>query len=247
MEQTVIQVNNLNFSYGTQRVLKNLDFYANRGEFVGVIGSNGSGKSTFVKLLLDELKSDSGEIYLFGQDIKKFKDFKRIGYVAQNSISLGNNFPATVLEIVKLGLYSKYGFLKFGKNAKQKAMQALELVGMQNYANRLITNLSGGQKQRVMLAKALAGDCDLLILDEPTTGIDRATSSEIYEILKQKCKEQNITVLMVTHDSERASKYCSRILCLGKGNFLELTKEQLELELKYHHKHADNGEDDGNI
>ena len=245
MEQNIIQVNNLSFSYGTQKVLKGLDFYIRKGEFVGLIGSNGSGKSTFIKLLLDELKSDFGEIQLFGQDIKKFKDYRRIGYVAQNSIELGSNFPASVLEIVKLGTYSKYGFLKFG--AKNKALQALEWVGMQKYANRLISNLSGGQKQRVMLAKALVSDCDLLILDEPTTGVDRKTSAQIYELLKQKAIQQKTAVLMVTHDSEHASKYCSRILCLGLGNFLELTKEQLELELRYHHKHIDEGEDNGNI
>lgn len=245
MEQNIIQVSNLNFSYGSQKVLKNLDFYINRGEFVGLIGSNGSGKSTFVKLLLDKLKSDSGEIRLFGQEINKFREYRRIGYVAQNSISMSNNFPATVLEIVKLGTYNNCGFLKYC--SKTKAMQALEEVEMGQYADRLISNLSGGQKQRVMLAKALASDCELLILDEPTTGVDRTTSTHIYELLKKKCIEQNLTVLMVTHDSERASKYCSRILCLGSGNFLELTKEQLELELRYHHKHADDGEDNGNI
>ena len=244
--KNIIQVNNLSFSYANQKVLKNLDFYIEKGEFVGLIGSNGSGKSTFIKLLLNELEPDKGEIQLFEKDIKKFKDYKRIGYVAQNSIALGSSFPATVLEIVKLGAYNKHGFFKFGSTTEQ-AMQALQYVGMQAYTKKLISNLSGGQKQRVMLAKALVSDCDLLILDEPTTGVDRKTSAQIYELLKQKAIQQKTAVLMVTHDSEHASKYCSRILCLGLGNFLELTKEQLELELRYHHKHIDEGEDNGNI
>lgn len=239
--QEIIKVQNLSFSYGSKPVLRRLDFYLEKGEFLAVLGSNGAGKSTFIKILLGELIADQGEIKLFGQDIKDFKDYRRIGYVAQNSASLCSNFPAKVIEIVGLGLYGKPVVDK-----KQRIMQALKTVEMQDYAHNLIGNLSGGQKQRVMLAKAIVSDPDLLILDEPTAGVDRQTTDQIYKILKQKTQEGK-TALIVTHDQERVAEYCSRILCLGGGCFLRLTKEQVLLERKYKHKHEDIGDVNGNI
>lgn len=238
----IINVSDLSFSYGSYWVLRRLDFYLRQGEFLAVLGANGTGKSSFLKILLGELQADQGNIQLFGQDIKEFKDYRRIGYVAQNSISLCSNFPAKVQEIVGLGLYGTSS-----QNKKQKIMQALQTVGMQDYANSLIGNLSGGQKQRVMLAKALISDCDLLILDEPTTGVDRQTTEHIYQILKDKTTTQSKTVLIVTHDQERAAEYCSRIICLGGGCFLNLTKEQILLEQKIHHKHEHIEDNNGNI
>ncbi|HHW89507.1 MAG TPA: metal ABC transporter ATP-binding protein [Clostridiales bacterium] len=240
--EDIIKVNDLYFSYGTHPVLRRLDFYLRQGEFVAILGSNGSGKSTLLKILLGQLQADQGCIELFGQDIKRFKDYNRIGYVAQNSISLCSNFPAKVIEIVGLGLYGS----PF-KNKKQQALQALEAVGMQDYAHSLIGKLSGGQKQRVMLAKALASNCDLLILDEPTTGVDSQTTEHIYQILKDKTTQQGKTVLIVTHDQECAARYCSRILCLGAGSLLYLTKEQVLLEQKYKHKHTETEDGNGDI
>ncbi|HEY8443669.1 MAG TPA: metal ABC transporter ATP-binding protein [Clostridia bacterium] len=240
--ENIIEVNNLYFSYGSVPVLRRLDFYLKKGEFLAVLGSNGAGKSTFIKILLGELQPDQGEIKLFGQDIKSFKDYCKIGYVAQNSASLCANFPAKVSEIVGLGLYGVPA-----QNKKQKIAQALETVGMLEYANSLIGNLSGGQKQRVMLAKALVGGGELLILDEPTSGVDRQTTNNIYQILKDKTVNEGKTIMIVTHDQERAAEYCSRIVCLGGGCFMRLTKEQVLLERKYKHKHEELEDADGNI
>lgn len=238
--ENIIEVTNLNFSYDSRPILRRLDFYLDKGEFLAVLGSNGAGKSTFIKVLLGELQAQ-GEIKLFGQNINDFKDYRKIGYVAQNSVSLCANFPAKVYEIVGLGLYGLSV-----PNKKQRILDALKTVGMQDYANSLIGSLSGGQKQRVMLAKALVSDAELLILDEPTAGVDNQTTRRIYQILKDKTQEGK-TVLIVTHDQERAVEYCSRILCLGGGCFMHLSKEQVELERKYKHKHKQIEDGNGNI
>jgi zinc transport system ATP-binding protein len=238
--ENIIEVTNLNFSYDSRPVLRRLDFYLGKGEFLAVLGSNGAGKSTFIKILLGELQAQ-GEIKLFGQNIRDFKDYRRIGYVAQNSVSLCAGFPAKVYEIVGLGLYGQ-----FVPNKKQRIFSALETVGLQDCADSLIGSLSGGQKQRAMLAKALAGESDLLILDEPAAGVDNQTTRRIYQILKEKTQEGK-TVMIVTHDQERAAEFCSRIICLGGGRFMHLTKEQIQIERKYKHKHEQLEDVNGNI
>ena len=235
--EAIIDAKKICFSYGNFPVIREASFSLNMGELVMLMGANGSGKSTLLKLILSELSSSCGSISLFGKDIRQFKDWKKIGYVAQNSMNLGENFPASVLEIVSSGLYGKTGFLRFPKREwKSSVADALELVGMGAYAKRMITHLSGGQKQCVMLAKSFVAGCELMILDEPTAGVDRETSLEIYGILKRKCENEGLTVLLVTHD-DKAADFCSRVLCLEDKNLLELQKEQLELERRVRHIH----------
>jgi zinc transport system ATP-binding protein len=215
MNTPAIRASKLSFSYENQPVLHDLSFEVSAGDFVSLIGSNGAGKSTLLRLLLHELEPDSGMIELLGMPLSKFRDWYRIGYVSQNGISLAEGFPATAAEIVALGLYHEIGPLRFmNKSHRQRVQAALSLVEMADYANRGIGTLSGGQIQRVLIARALAGKSELLLLDEPTTGVDSAASTALYQLLAALCRDENLAVLMVTHDIERAEAYSNRTIGL---------------------------------
>lgn len=238
----IIEAENLTFGYGAEPVLENVGFSVRAGEFVALIGANGSGKSTLLTLLLGEQTPGQGVIRLFGQDSRQFKDWAKIGYVAQNGIAKGAGFPATCEEIVKASLYSQIGFMRFAKKTHaEKARAALKLVDMEAYADRLIGNLSGGQQQRVMIARVLAGQPEIMLLDEPTTGIDAASVQSLYKLLSRLNRETGLTVVMVTHDIARASGYAGRTLCLEDGSLVELKREQIIDELSHRHKHPEKG------
>lgn len=219
----IISVENLTFGYEKEAILNHISFSIEKGDFVGVIGSNGTGKSTLIKLLLGQLFPVFGTICLFGEKQKNFKDWSKIGYVPQIGLGTAENFPATAKEIVLLNLYSQIGFMRFPKaKHKQQALQALKKVEMQDYANKQIGNLSGGQQQRVMIAKALVSDPQILILDEPTTGIDTHTSQLLFQLLRRLNKENGITIIMVTHDIKKTSQYVNRMLLLEDTQISEV-------------------------
>jgi zinc transport system ATP-binding protein len=218
----IITIKDLSFSYEEVTVLDHISLSVERGDFVGIIGSNGAGKSTLLKLMLGLLKPNSGSIRLLEKEITEFKDFNKIGYIPQNSSSLAAGFPATVEEIVKANLFSQIGFLRFtAKKHTLLALQALETVGMQDYAKRMIGELSGGQQQRVMLACVLVNDPQILLLDEPTTGIDFNASESLYAFLEKLNRENGITIVMVTHDIERASRSVKRLLRINHNGVME--------------------------
>lgn len=233
----VATARNLSFKYNGEPVLNSVSFAVEKGDFVAVIGSNGTGKSTLLRLLLGELAPSGGEISLFGQDSLRFKDWPKIGYVPQNNPAAGGGFPATAEEIVRSSLYAKVGlFRPVQKAHREKALEALSLVGMRGCAGRMISELSGGQLQRVMVARALAAGCELMLLDEPSTGIDSESTDKLYELLRGFNKG-GMTILMVTHDMARATEYVSRTLCLEDGTMVELEREQMLHELSHKHKH----------
>lgn len=233
----ILHAENLSFQFGGEPLLTGIGLSVMPGDFVAVTGSNGAGKSTLFRLLLGELAPHTGGIRLFGQELEKFKDWSKIGYVPQNNPVSGGSFPATAEEIVCANMYSQIGaFRPVRKSHRTKAREALRLMGMQDSASRLISELSGGQLQRVMIARSLAAGCELLMLDEPTTGIDSESVGKLYKLLSE-LNRSGMTVLMVTHDMSRASEYVSRILCLESGTVVELDHEQLELELELKHKH----------
>lgn len=238
IKEEIIKVENLSFTYGNEPVLEAVNFSISTGDFTAIIGSNGSGKSTLVKLLLGLLQPSSGSINIFGEKVDKFRKRPEISYIPQNVIALISNFPATVEEIVNTNLYSQVGFMRLPKKRHlEKAWHALELVGMEAYAKRPVSDLSGGQQQRVMIARALAGQPKVMILDEPTTGIDRKSSESLYQLLGQLNKNNGLTVIMVTHDIARVSNYADRIFCLEEGSIVELGSKQIEDELMHKHKH----------
>lgn len=239
--QTVIEVQDLSFDYGAEPVLHNVDFSVQAGDFVAIIGSNGTGKSTLLRLLLRELVPTSGTIALFGEDIRHFRQWPRLGYVPQNGIDRVSSFPATAAEIVQANLYAQIGALRLpGKAHREKTLAALRLVEMEPYAHRMIGELSGGQLQRVMLARVLVGGCEVMLLDEPTNGIDAAAADALYKLLYKLNKHGSLTIVMVTHDMARSVEYVGRTLCLEEGSLLELDKQQLAYELNHKHKHPKN-------
>lgn len=231
----VIAVKNLDFSYGSTRVLKNISFSVQAGSFTVLLGQNGAGKSTLLKLLLGTLAPDGaeGSLCLFGQDIRRFKQWQRLSYVPQNGAAAYQNFPASVEEIVVANLYKQIGLFRFaGKKEHQQAQEALRQVGMQDFSKRLIGELSGGQRQRVLLARALVNAPALLILDEPTSAMDEQSTNEFYELLFRICREQNVTVFMVTHDRKRLEARADAVWLLedGEMSLAKASKNQDETD-----------------
>lgn len=212
----VVKINNLSFSYNQNIVLNNISLNIQQGEYIGLIGSNGSGKSTLIKLILNILHPNKGEILLWDTPSLQFKKWNDIGYIPQKVNTFNRSFPATVEEIVALNLYSEIGIFKFGnKKHRSKVHNALEKVEMSDFKSHPIGNLSGGQLQRVFIAKVLVNEPKLLILDEPTVGMDERSEEDIFALLKKFNKELLLTILMVTHDIERIKIEASRIITLG--------------------------------
>lgn len=236
----IIEVDDLGFSYGNEPVFSKIGFSVYKGDFAAIIGANGAGKSTLLRLILGELVPNAGSVRLFGQDSRRFRNWPKIGYVPQAGQHSNANFPATAEEIVRANLFSQIGLLRFpGKEHRDKVQRALELVGMEGYAKRMIGELSGGQQQRIMLARVLAGDPEIMILDEPTTGVDAQTVQSLYELLARLNQENGLTIVMVTHDIGRAAKYVSRILCLEEGSLVEHKHKHPGQELAKEGKGAD--------
>ena len=196
----VIEVSDVSFGYTRDMVLEHVDFTVEKGDFAAIIGDNGVGKSTMVKLLLGVHKPTSGTIRIGGKTVTSLRG-TGIGYLPQNGGSRAASFPATCEEIVMSGLYKKIGFARFPKKAdKAKAAEALKLVDMLDRRKDLIGELSGGQQQRVMLARVLAGDPEVLILDEPTVGIDAGPyANRVLCLSEGACREEMLPDAKIVH------------------------------------------------
>ncbi|MFD1039675.1 metal ABC transporter ATP-binding protein [Virgibacillus byunsanensis] len=217
MTEPVVSMKQISYAYEQKQVINNINFEIPRGSFMGLVGPNGGGKTTLIKLILGILKPDDGEISLFGKPISKVKTWSNIGFVSQKSNSFNKGFPATVYEVVSMGLTAKVGYLKFfTKKDKEKILNAIDQVGIKEYAYESIGNLSGGQQQRVFIARSLVNDPELLILDEPTVGVDYENVQRFYELLHKLNKERNITLLLVTHDTGTMTEHATDIVCLNK-------------------------------
>ena len=196
-----ISIKDLNFSYSQTPVLKDCNLNVDVGEFTVILGGNGSGKSTLIKLILGELKKNSGEIKILGKNIEDYVSFKDIGYVPQINIVNKIAFPITCLELVSLNLYEEFGFIKIPKkNHYQKAKDILKKMGMESYINTPVNELSGGLAQRAMISKAMINDPKILILDEPTAGVDKYSKDHFFETIDFLSKKFNVTIIMVTHE-----------------------------------------------
>lgn len=218
----LIEVNHLNFGYNESLILKDINFNVDQGDFLGIIGANGSGKSTLIKMMVKILNPQSGEIKIFGENVNTLKRWDKVGYISQKANSFNGNFPATVEEVVKANLYAQIGKFKFPTKAhKVRVYEALEKVGMQDYGRSLIGNLSGGQQQRVFLARVLVGDPQVLLLDEPTVGIDLKSEEALYCLLARINKELGLTVVMVTHDIGAITVHANKLICLGEEGLIE--------------------------
>lgn len=246
MEQEILKVENLNFEYPDISVLRDINFTLHKGDFLGIIGANGAGKSTLIKIILKILPFNQGKITLFGEDLSKFKDNYKIGYVSQKANSFNSDFPATVKEVVMANLYSKKGlFRRYTKEDVHKLHDVLEKVGMSGYENKLIGKLSGGQQQRIFIARALISDPELLLMDEPTVGVDAKSVKQIMDIISELNK-QGITIIMTNHDTPELVRVSSKLLIFcehGNGEFVSrnnLTMQQINdiFAGKRGHNHA---------
>ncbi|WP_240376630.1 metal ABC transporter ATP-binding protein [Bacillus piscicola] len=228
-QQTVLETDNVSYRYSKQPVLENVSMEIKKGSFLGLVGPNGSGKSTLIKILLGLIAPDAGEIRLFGTPLKKFKHWEKIGYVSQKANSFNSGFPATVQEVVAMGLYGQMGLFRFlNKTHKRKIENALEQVGMSDYKKRTIGELSGGQQQRVFIARALVSEPDILILDEPTVGVDAQSVQQFYTLLSTLNIEKGMTLLLVTHDVGVMTRYVSHVACLNRILHFHGTSEEFE-------------------
>ncbi|RHW38548.1 metal ABC transporter ATP-binding protein [Lysinibacillus yapensis] len=229
MSQPLIEMKNVSFQYEYTQVLKNISLKVEEGDFLAILGPNGSGKSTLLKILLGLLKPMSGEVKLFGQSNETFAHREWIGYVSQKSNAFNSGFPATVEEVVKSGLTKKIGlFKRMPKDAKILAKEALASVGMEDFSSRNIGQLSGGQQQRVFIARALISNPKILILDEPTVGIDHENVQSFYDMLAKLNEEQNKTIILVTHDVDTVSNRISHVACLNQTIHFHGFKEEFE-------------------
>lgn len=221
--KNIIEINDVSFSYAQSPVIENLNFSVKTGEIAGIIGSNGAGKTTLIKLMLGQLKPQKGCIKLFNFDIDNICKYHNIGYLSQSQDKNKISFPATVLEVVMMNLYKEVGLFRFyNKSHKEKALHFLELVGMKDYHSRLISQLSGGQRQRVMIASAIVNNPHLLILDEPTTGVDKESSKLIYDLIQDLNKKFNLTIIIISHDIKSLKKYCTSLYELDYGKINKL-------------------------
>ncbi|MDR2080289.1 MAG: ABC transporter ATP-binding protein [Campylobacteraceae bacterium] len=213
----IVRVCNLSFAYDKESVLEDVSFEYDKSDFLAFVGPNGGGKSTLLKLILGLLKPASGKIELSS---------RKIGYVPQNTMPEGE-FPISVLDVVLMGRLKSNRFGFYGKDDEKKAFEALEKVDMQEYARKKIGELSIGQRQKVFIARALACEAELLILDEPTASIDMQGQVQIYNILKSLNKEKGIIV--VSHDMDVVLGYATKIAYISRALFMHepsmLTKE----------------------
>lgn len=204
----LIDVDNLSVQLGGETILDNVSVCVHAGEFIGIIGTNGAGKTTLLRTILGFIKPTSGTIY---------KDNAKISYIPQQSNTYNSTVPMSVMEVVKLG--------SVGSSAL--AEEALETVGLKGISGRKFTDLSGGQKQRVAIAKALASRPDILILDEPTTGIDEKSQADFYETL-HALQHKGITIITVGHEVETLVNHASRIICLNRSIVYDGKPEQFD-------------------
>lgn len=207
----MIEVNNLTFSYGDNTILKELNLKINDGDFAAIIGNNGAGKSTLIKLLVHELEAAKGEILIDKKNINDFKSWDRIGYVNQVDRNNPIAFPISCSKLVVLNLYEDFNFFNRPKKEHwQRVKESLELVQMLDYYDRDFNSLSGGQKQRIMIAKALVHRPDILIFDEPTVGVDQDNSRAFFQLLKHLNERHGKTIIMVTHELDKADGYFNK-------------------------------------
>ncbi len=239
----VVEIENLTVDYQGVLALDKVSFSVESKDFLGIIGPNGAGKTTLFSCMLGLLNSYKGEIRFFGANIRKSKQYlQQIGYVQQKPI-FEKNFPATIYEVVGMGLT---------KNSKNdKIDEALQKVWLHELSHRRIGDLSGGQQQRVFIAKALVNDPQILILDEPVTGIDSQSKELFYQILHDLNQKENITIIWSSHDLDAVAKLATKVACLNRTLFFhgisdeffhneDLLKMYSESSMQMHmHHHED--------
>ncbi len=197
----IFDVKNLSFVVKEQTVLSNISLEIFPSEYIAIIGPNGGGKTTLVRMLLGLEKPTNGEVKIYGKKLSQFKEWYKIGYVPQRASLVDGSFPATVLDIVNMGRTSQRGlFSLLSKRDRTSVHDAMQKMDILDLADKMVGTLSGGQRQRVMIARALASNPKILILDEPNTGVDAVSQKKFYTLLRELNKKDGITIVFITHD-----------------------------------------------
>ncbi|MFC1903447.1 metal ABC transporter ATP-binding protein [Chloroflexota bacterium] len=221
MEKELVRLDNIWVHYDGTPVLEGINLSIKSNDFLGIIGPNGGGKTTLLKVILGLIKPSRGKVSVMRQPPEKGR--KAIGYISQLNL-FDRDFPISALEVVLMGRYSKARlFQQYSEEDKKTAIEALKTVEMLDYKNRQIGQLSGGEQQRVFIARALATNPKLLLLDEPTASIDSNMQAEFYELLEKL--KQNMAIVLVSHDVSAISIYVTEIACLNHQLFYHGSKE----------------------
>ncbi len=216
----IVELRDLSVRYSNGVLaLDRITLDVNDRDLIGLIGPNGAGKSTLLSVILGLIKPASGSVKLFGDRVLA-KNLKYVGYVPQKAQAQDPNFPFTVFETVMLGRTARTRLLRrLGAGDKQKVVEALKLFGIYELKDRKIGQLSGGQSQRVFVAKSIVAEPKLLLLDEPTSGVDVASKAEFYDILERLNKEMGITIMLSSHDIGVVTKLANRVVCINRSLF----------------------------
>ncbi len=229
-----VEFRDVTVEYENRIALEDVSFGIERGEFIGIVGSNGSGKTTLLKTILGLVEPAKGEVFILGMDVRThLKEIReKIGYVPQKT-RINPKMPVLVKEVVLMGRYGKIGLFR---SPRQKDMEivkkALEEVDMYDLKDEPFGHLSGGQQQRVYLARALAQESEIMLLDEPTTGLDVSSQRSIIELIARLKEEKDLTVLFVTHDVNSIARVSDRVMYLKNrivafGTLEEVCKEEV--------------------
>jgi zinc transport system ATP-binding protein len=219
-------------SLGARTVLRGIDLSVDRGEVVALLGSNGSGKSTAIRAVIGQVPLSGGELELFGTPFARFRDWRRIGYVPQRSTAAAG-VPATVREVVSSGRLSRTKLRPLGRADRAAVGRALEVVGLAHRAKDSVNALSGGQHQRVLIARALAAEPDLLIMDEPLAGVDLGTQDVLAEALREQVG-RGTSVLLVLHELGPLASLINRAVLLRDGRAEEVADPERLHDLACH-------------
>lgn len=240
----IIEIKDLSVRYGATEALQDISCTIEKGDFVGLVGPNGGGKTTLAKTLLGLVPVYSGAVSLLGQSIRIFNDFKKIGYLPQKHTGINPLFPASVEEVVFFGLLAgKKWPKKIRQEDKCTVHAMLEKLGIADMKDKLISELSGGQQQKVLLARALVSEPELLILDEPSTALDPNSREQFFALLKEMHRTKRTTILLITHDTGYIGEYATKLLYIDRtlvffgniGDFCSSDDMAVSFEKSHHH------------
>ncbi|WP_296129852.1 metal ABC transporter ATP-binding protein [uncultured Anaerococcus sp.] len=220
MNRTILKAENLSFAYDRDLILDDINFEVKVGDFLALVGANGVGKSTLLKLIMGELKAKEGRIEIFSDDIRKDDHYRDLAYISQNAVASYRNFPTTIEEAIKIHI----SYLK----KKVDPKELMEKLGLWDHRKKALSDLSGGQIQRFAISLALIKDASLILLDEPTTGIDEDFANEFFKDLIG-LKESDKTILIITHQLDMAGAYVDYALRIKKGKIERISKDELSL------------------
>jgi len=228
----ILEVKNLDVVRSGSLVIQDASFAINSGDYVGLVGPNGGGKTTLILSILNFLPRIRGIVRLFGQDIDRFSSWEKIAYISQSATSFDNQFPLTVRELVALGCIRRGNI---GRRFKREDWEAVDesigFMGLTDVADKRIGQLSGGQKQRIFVAKALARKPEMILLDEPVVGVDSATQEKFYKKLSDLNSRKGTTILIATHDLTSVFCRMSKVICVNRQVNMSRITEDLDPNL----------------